>query len=92
MNTLEQIATQVRSQSLSGVVSGFTFAAAISWMDLVRYLIGTLINVKSNGGRYYLLTALFTTLLSVLVFMVIQRVTKEQIKVSEPTYAVSVMR
>lgn len=92
MNTVQQFATQVRAESLSGVVSGFTFAAAIAWMDVVKFIIGQLINVKVNGAPYYLLTALFTTLLSVIVFMTIQRFSNNQVKVRDTTYSVTSSR
>jgi hypothetical protein len=89
MDLLDAVATQIRSQSLNSVVSGFAFASAIAWMDLVRWFLSTIISVKSQGGQYYLLTALLTSLISVLVFVLIQRVTKEDIKATAATFAVT---
>ena len=63
----------VESQSLNSVVTGFSFAAAIAWMDVIRWSISQLVNVSKNGGSYYLMSAIFTTLLSVLVLMVLNR-------------------
>ena len=53
--------------------AGFFFATAIAWMDVIRWFISTLVNVAKNGGSYYLLSAIFTTLLSVIVMMILAR-------------------
>lgn len=68
------IATMVESQSLNAVVAGFSFASAIAWMDVVRFVISLVINVNKNSGNYYLLTAVFTTILAVVVFVVTKMV------------------
>ena len=58
------------------IATGFFFATAISWIDLIRWIISQLVNVSRNGGSYYLLSAVFTTLLSVIVLMVLNRIQK----------------
>jgi len=84
------LASQVESQALNSIVAGFSFASAIAYMDLVRWALSTLIKVNKNGGQYYLMTALLTTLLSIVVFMVVKRFIKPDIKApSAPVYAVS---
>ena len=55
------------------VSAGFFFATAIAWMDVSRYSISQLVNVSKNGGGYYLMSAVFTTLLSVIVLMILAR-------------------
>jgi hypothetical protein len=55
------------------VSAGFFFATAIAWMDVIRYSISQLVNVSKNGGSYYWMSAIFTTLLSVIVLMILQR-------------------
>jgi hypothetical protein len=35
--TVTLVARELESQSLNAVVAGFSFAAALSWMDLVRW-------------------------------------------------------
>jgi hypothetical protein len=55
------------------VSAGFFFATAIAWMDVIRWTISQLVNVSKNGGSYYLMSAIFTTLLSVIVLMILQR-------------------
>ena len=59
------VALQLEQQSLNSIVAGFSFAAAVAWMDAVRYLISQVVQVSKNGGQYYVLSALFTTLLSI---------------------------
>ena len=55
------------------VSAGFFFATAIAWMDVIRWTISQLVNVSKNGGSYYLMSAIFTTLLSVIVLMILAR-------------------
>lgn len=82
---LPSIALQLESQSLNSIVAGFSFASAIAWMDVVRWLISQIVQVNKSGGQYYLLSALFTTLLSIVVFMVVKTVIKGgEVKVKEP--------
>ena len=69
-SALSGIALQVEAQSVNAIIAGFAFASAISWVDAIRWVISQLIQVNKNGGQYYFLTAIFTTLLSVVVFMV----------------------
>jgi len=83
------ISRELEAQSLNAVVAGFSFAAALSWMDLVRWSIHQIIKVQKNGGLNYALTALFTTLLSVIVYMVISRLSSRVKKPSPVVYAVS---
>lgn len=80
-------ATQVESQSLNAVVAGFAFASAIAWMDVVRYLISMFISVNKNNPNYYLLSALFTTILAIAVFQVTKRVARN-VTVAQPPAAV----
>ena len=85
------VALQLETQSLNSVVAGFSFAAAVAWMDAVRYMISQVVQVSKNGGQYYVLSAIFTTLLSILVYMSIKAlVTNVAIKEpGSPIYAVT---
>lgn len=83
------ISRELEAQSLNAVVAGFSFAAALSWMDVVRWTIHQVIKVQKNGGLNYALTALFTTLLSVIVYMVISRISSRVRKPADPVYAIS---
>jgi uncharacterized BrkB/YihY/UPF0761 family membrane protein len=82
------IASQVRSQSLQSVVGGFSFAAAIAWMDAVRWMISQVVKVQKNGGAYFVLTALFTTLLAVLAFTLVNLAQPDIKKPEEPIFAI----
>jgi hypothetical protein len=87
---LADITAQLESQSLNAVVAGFAFASAIAWMDAVRWLISRVVKSPKNSGTYALLTALLTTLLSIFVFVGIQRVSKRAPKkMPSPVYAVT---
>ena len=83
------ISQELESQSLNAVVAGFSFAAALSWMDLVRWLVNQVVKVSKNGGMNYTLTALFTTLLSIVVYLAISRVSTRVRKPTQPLYAVT---
>lgn len=89
MNTLKSVGIEFETQSLNAVVAGFSFASAIAWMDLVRWMISSLINVPKNGGSYFALTAVFTTILSIVIFMVLSKLSKNVAKPQQPTYAVT---
>jgi hypothetical protein len=88
---LSSVALQLESQSLNSIVAGFSFASAIAWMDVVRWLISQIVQVGKNGGQYYLLSALFTTLLAILVYMLIKSVARNVTinEPSQPVYAVT---
>ena len=87
--TVTLVARELESQSLNAVVAGFSFAAALSWMDLVRWAVNQVVKVNKNGGMNYTLTALFTTLLSILVYVGISRVSTRVQKPTQPIFAVT---
>lgn len=87
--TVTLVARELESQSLNAVVAGFSFAAALSWMDLVRWTVNQVVKVNKNGGMNYTLTALFTTLLSILVYVGISRVSTRVQKPTQPIFAVT---
>lgn len=83
------VADQVKTQSLTSVVGGFSFAAAIAWMDAVRWMISQVVKVQKNGGTYYVLTALFTTLLAVIAFTLINMAQPDVKKPKQPMFAIA---
>jgi len=88
---LTSIALQLESQSLNSIVAGFAFASAVAWMDVVRWIISQVVQVGKNGGQYYILSALFTTLLAIVVYMAIKALAFN-VKINEPqqpVYAVT---
>ena len=87
--TVMLVANELEAQSLNAVVAGFSFAAALSWMDLVRWIVNQVVKVNKNGGMNYTLTALFTTLLSILVYVGISRVSTRVQKPTQPIFAVT---
>lgn len=89
-SSMLSIATMVESQALNAVVAGFSFASAVAWMDVVRWIISKVVNISKNGGNYYLITALATTLLAVFVFIIIKAVAVNvEINQTQPVYAVT---
>ena len=87
--TVTLVTRELESQSLNAIVAGFSFAAALSWMDLVRWIVNQVVKVNKNGGMNYTLTALFTTLLSIFVFMITSRVSSKVNKPAQPVFAVT---
>lgn len=88
---LTNVAVQVESQALNAVVAGFSFAAAIAWMDVVRFLISTLVVINKNNPNYYVLSALFTTVLAVVVYVVIKNVARN-VTIASPQAVYAVTR
>jgi hypothetical protein len=91
MDVISSIGLQLEAQSLNSVIAGFAFASAVAWMDVVRWIISQVVQVGKNGGQYYILSALFTTLLAIIVFMAMKALVKN-VKINEPqqpVYAVT---
>ena len=89
MDTVELVTQELETQSLNAIVAGFSFAAAMSWMDLVRWVIQQVIKVPKNGGTQYTLTAILITLLSIAVYMVISRISTRVSKPAQPVFAIT---
>jgi hypothetical protein len=82
------IGKSLETEGLNALVTGFSFAAAIAWMDVVRAIIGRVISVSKNGVTNATMVAVLTTLLSVIVFMLLSRVSKAVKKPQSPVYTV----
>ena len=89
METVTLVSRELETQSLNSIVAGFSFAAALSWMDLVRWAITQLVKVPKNSGSHYVFTAILTTLLSIVVYLVISRLSTRVKKPVTPVYAVT---
>ena len=89
ISTVNLVTQELETQSLNAIVAGFSFAAALSWNDLVRWVIQQLIQVPKNGGAQYTLTAILTTLLSIVVYMVISRISTRVSKPAQPVFAIT---
>ncbi len=87
--TVDLVTQELQSQTLNSIVGGFSFAAAMSWMDFSRWMITQIVKVPKNSGSQYALTALLTTLISVIVFMIISRVNGNVKKPAQPVFAIT---
>jgi|TARA_X000000368_G_scaffold349736_1_gene289902 di/tricarboxylate transporter len=83
------VARELEGQSLNAIVAGFSFAAALSWVDLVRWVVNQVVKVNKNGGMNYTLTAIMTTLLSIVVYLITSRLSTKVNKPSQPIFAVT---
>ena len=82
-----QSSAMFRERLLEGVSTGFYFASAVAWMDVIRAVLTKTIKVKNNSQNFFALTAVITTIVSVLVSMAVTRIDKN-VKASKPVYAV----
>ena len=89
MKTVDLVTQELQSQTLNSIVGGFSFAAAMAWMDFVRWIVTQVVKVPKNGGSQYALTALMTTLLSIIVYMIISRINRKVKKPAETVCAVT---
>ena len=87
--TVDLVTQELQTQTLNSIVGGFSFAAAMSWMDFIRWVITQLVKVPKNGGIQYALTAVLTTLLSIIVFMAISNINGRVKKPAQPVYAIT---
>jgi|TARA_B110001452_G_C15239223_1_gene429079 di/tricarboxylate transporter len=83
------VARELEGQSLNAIVAGFSFAAALSWVDLVRWVVNQVVKVNKNGGMNYTLTAVMTTLLSIVVYLITSRLSTKVNKPTQPIFAVT---
>lgn len=89
VKTVNLVTQELESQSLNAIVGGFAFAAALSWMDFARWSVTQLVKVPKNGGTQYALTAVLTTLLSIIVFLVVSRFSTRVSKPAQPVFAIT---
>ena len=89
MKTVDLVTQELQTQTLNSIVAGFSFAAAMSWMDFVRWVITQLVKVPKNSGSQYVLTAILTTLISIIVFMIISRINGQVKKPAQPVFAIT---
>jgi hypothetical protein len=86
---IKAVVNQLESQSLNSIVAGFSFASAIAWMDVVRALVSVLISSNRQTPGALAITATLTTVLSILVFMLVSRLSPGVKKPRSPVYAVA---
>jgi hypothetical protein len=89
VSTTKNIGVQFEAQALNSVVAGFSFAAALAWMEVVRWTLSKFIDSPKNGASYVFLTAILTTLLSIIVYLVLSRVSKRVVEPQQPVYAIT---
>ena len=83
------VARSVESQSLNTMAAGFSFAAAIAWMDVVRAIVSRVVLTQKNGVANAAITALLTTVLSVVAYMVLRRISSTVRQPGAPMFAVT---
>ena len=89
-STLVSAAVEVESFALNAIVGSLAFTASLSWLDFVRAIVASLIQVPRNTNSFFLITALLTTLLSVLAFMLIKFTARNvTIQKTQPIFAVT---
>jgi len=91
---ISAIALQLEAQSLNSVVGGFAFASALAWMSFVKIVVASIVRVSADGLKGTALTALFTTLLAIVVYMAIKALAFN-VKINDPqqpVYAVTAAR
>ena len=89
MKTVDLVTQELQTQTLNSIVGGFSFASAMAWMDFVRWIVTQIVKVPKNGGTQYAVTALMTTLLSIIVYMIISRINGKVKKPAQPVFAVT---
>jgi len=91
---ISAIALQLETQSLNSIVGGFAFASALAWMSFVKIVVASIVRVSADGLKGTALTALFTTLLAIVVYMAIKALAFN-VKINDPqqpVYAVTAAR
>jgi len=84
-------AAEVESFALNAIVGSLALTASLSWLDFVRAIVAMLIRVPKDTSQFYLITALLTTLLSVVVYMII-KFTARNVVINKPGQVYAVTR
>ena len=84
-------AVEVESFALNAIVASLALTASLSWLDFVRAIVAMLIRVPKDTSQFYLITALMTTLLSVIVYMII-KFTARNVVINKPGQVYAVTR
>ena len=85
---MSELRKLIESNSLNAIVTGFSFASAIAWMDVVRWVISNIIKVNKTSGSHLLITAIMTTLLAIFVFFILRSVSPNVREPAQPVYAI----
>lgn len=86
---ISNVGLQFETMSLNSIVAGFSFASAIAWMDFVRWVISQVVKVNKSGGQYFFMSALFTTLLSIVIYMIVSALARNiKLQPAQTVYAV----
>ena len=81
--------SSVESQSLNAIVTGFSFASAIAWMDVVRWVVANVIKVNKTSGSFTVLAAVLTTVLAVVVYLFLSKLSPSVKPPQQAVYAVT---
>ena len=84
-------AVEVESFALNAIVGSLALTASLSWLDFVRSIVAMLVKVPKDTTQFFLVTALLTTLLSVVVYMLI-KMTARNVVINKPGQVYAVTR
>jgi ABC-type amino acid transport system permease subunit len=90
-SSLVSAAVEIESFALNAIVGSLAFTASLSWLDFVRAMVSAVINVPRNTNSFFLITALLTTLLSVLAYMLIKFAARN-VTIQKPSNVYAVTR
>jgi len=84
-------AVEVESFALNAIVGSLALTASLSWLDFVRAIVAMLVKVPKDTTQFFLVTALLTTLLSVVAYMII-KATARNVVINKPGQVYAVTR
>ena len=90
-STIVSAAVEVESFALNAIVGSLALTASLSWLDFVRAIVSMLVKVPKDTTQFFLITALLTTLLSVIVYMII-KMTARNVVINKPNTIYAVTR
>jgi len=69
----EAVIKSFQTQTVSFSTLGFTFAAALAWMNFIQWTVAHFLkDAKGTSGRSLLITALVTSIIAVAIILLIQ--------------------
>jgi len=90
-STIISTAVEVETVALNAIVNSLFLCSGLATLDMVRSLISSLIQVPKNTNMFFTVTALMTTLLAVVGYMLIKAVARN-VTIQKPSTAFAVTR
>ena len=89
MEAVQTMTSQFYNVSLAYINMAFVLAAALAWNEVIRFMISKMIKVPKHKLFGFLMYAILTTIIAVLVFQLTKTLLKGDIMRPQPIIAIT---